>query len=1488
MTKKTRRNCAKVAMAAVALTMAASMSASSLAVFARESSNSLVGAGHLYESDYNSFQEVIDADADLNVRLAAEGFVLLKNKNNALPLASSEKNLTVLGAAQTNVAYGGSGSGAQGTPGQTGVASAGPQVDLISGLEASGFKVNPRTMQRYRTGGTVLSGYVDVCHYMDKDNDAADGYVEFAGNKYKPAADGFLAPIESSFNVYDDAAVVIISRTGSEFSDNGAVNVAGHDDAKEHNQMLNYREKELLAYAKAHFDKVVVLLNSPSVMEIGDIESDEDIDAVLWIGQPGWNGSLAVGQILNGEVNPSGRTVDFWMKSIYTDPTSYNFGTYAIANGLLNDQWSDYRSGSMPMMLDKDGENNSTGEVAMDYAESIYLGYRYYETVAADMNAVEAGTGDAWYEANVLYPFGYGLSYTTFKKTIKSISKNSLTNADKDGTIKVVVEVENTGDVAGKEVVQIYSHAPYTPGGIEKAERDLVGFGKTSLLKPREKETVTVEFDVKELAAFDYNKANAGNHVGYELEAGNYEIQLTSNSHDVEATETITVGTQIDWDSSNEVNNIYSQDENGPAGYEEANTSANHWTVSGKDHYMTRARGAGETDEAADNLTVLQLASAVGDVLGKDATKKAAAQTLIKNKFAWMLSDDNRFKDSGLNAMKISRNNNAAVGYGGLLTETTGEGEAAQTKYYDRDLDNPLTKAIETDYKSVLTYKEAEDMEGLTQGAGVADEDTGLYALTLADMRGVAWEDEKWDTFLNQLTYNELFDTIKNAGYRLQSVGTVGGSMVGQPDGPGQLKGSSMNGYAWVCEVIVASTWNQELCEEQGRMVGEDGYWQMHNNGPVVGWYGPAMNCHRNPLSGRNFEYYSQDGVQGGLIAAAVSRGYVSRGGIISIKHSFLNNQETSRSGGATFSNEQALRLNDAKQFELAITKGGANGMMNAFNRIGLATSIHPVTSTALYVNEWGYHGFTVTDYYSAGATGWSWWSGVRGLTTPLNSTWAKSSTWHKATDGEAYTADGVYIKMGTGNNAPEKLSYTEWYWVRETAKHNFFTYCNSSALERGYLVNNTQSNGYRNQTSNVLGSTHNLGLSKSVNYSIFNATQSKGLQAIFGNCGYEVKIASGSSLPAGLRLSSDGILSGTPTAEGTTNVSVILQGRYGMAYNLRRITLTINVSATEIVATKGAAITATTAPAKPVTLISEGEDANYIPNFTGTSGDADSYGKYVSDAVWSLTGNVPEGITVNAETGVISGTPTADGVYNFNLVATYKVIGRTGSKNNYQYPVQDQVHIVTVYRMIVGQQFDITVNVNLPTGNSTLTYTANVGETVSSETLLEWVKTQVGESEVYTITGLTGVPEAGITEAVTIGVEYDMPYLVVAGGHLWLDGVNTGISVDGDDCVLNTVAPEDGLSISGATINDEGHLILTLTDGSTIDAGMAKGEQGEQGVPGDKGDKGDKGDTGAQGEKGSGCKSELGAGSLITIAGALAIVCAAVVVKKLVAKKED
>ena len=441
-----------------------------------------------------------DDHAQVANLIVAEGAVLLKNEKNALPMKGGKISLF-------------------GIDNKNGV--------LQKVLENEGFTVNP----------TLAAFYAASSHSSGAGSLSAGNGSETGGWVIDEVPQSeYTADVKASYKDYNDAAVVVLMRTGAEGNDLPYDMSRYGGSADENYLELNKDEKELLAEVHKAFDKVIVLISSANAMQMDFADKAEyGIDAVLWYARPaGGIGSIA--KILSGAINPSGRLVDTWAADFTKNPSFVNFGT-----GCLPDTTDKYDGGMY---------------YSVDYEEGIYVGYRYYETRGET-------DGEDWYNANVVYPFGYGLSYTTFDWTVGDASASEI---ELGTTITVPVTVKNTGSVAGKEVVQLYASAPYTLGGIEKAHKVLVGFAKTKLLQPGESETVTVSFDPYSAASYDYRDANSNGFSGYELEAGEYTLYVSRNAHESEKAIALNLAADVqigtDPTTDSEVVNRYTDSEN--------------------------------------------------------------------------------------------------------------------------------------------------------------------------------------------------------------------------------------------------------------------------------------------------------------------------------------------------------------------------------------------------------------------------------------------------------------------------------------------------------------------------------------------------------------------------------------------------------------------------------------------------------------------------------------------------------------------------------------------------------------------------------------------------------------------------------------------------------------------------------------------------------------------------------------------------------------
>ena len=451
--------------------------------------------------------QAAQATADITEEVESEAVILLKNEGSALPLGTDSKVNVFGSTAGNNFSFGGTGSGA---------GDESKNVGFYQGLENAGIQANP-----------TLKAFYDA--NAKSSQQQALGLVGTDWNLYELPQSDYDQSLIDDAKSYSDTAVVVFTRKGGEGYDL-PIDMADYEGSEAGRSYLQLtpNEEALLDMAEKNFGRVVVVLNSPNPMELGRMD-DEAVDAVLWVGTPGATGCNAIGKVLAGEVNPSGKTVDTFAYDLKSAPSYYNAGDFSYSNTI--------EAGNAAIFAGTgDAATGNLPNYYVNYAEGIYVGYRYYETAAAD--------GFIDYDSTVQYPFGYGLSYTTFDQKLDDVT-------DDGKTITATVTVTNTGSVAGKQVVEIYAAAPSTKGGIEKSSVVLAGFDKTKLLEPGESQTLEVSFAREDLASYDYTgvKAEGG---AYVLEAGDYGIQLQTDSHNVVDKKTIHVDSDVIYDDAHD------------------------------------------------------------------------------------------------------------------------------------------------------------------------------------------------------------------------------------------------------------------------------------------------------------------------------------------------------------------------------------------------------------------------------------------------------------------------------------------------------------------------------------------------------------------------------------------------------------------------------------------------------------------------------------------------------------------------------------------------------------------------------------------------------------------------------------------------------------------------------------------------------------------------------------------------------------------------
>ena len=785
------------------------------------------------ETSYLTEETTAEA-TQLVTKMAEEGIVLLENNSSILPLAKGAK-LNVFGWASTNPCYGGTGSGA--------LNDAYPTVTLLQGLSDAGIELNTE-LEKFYTDYKADRPVVGMW--------AQDWTLP------EPNVSLYTDQLMNNAKAFSDTAMIVITRVGGEGADlpsdmpavvdgswaqqGGSANStyfggtyddtlnAGNDwDAGDTYLNLSNREEEMIDLVCSNFDKVVVVFNGANTMELGWVENYSQIQGVIWCPGTGQAGFTGLGKIISGEVNPSGKAADTFVYSFEDTPWWNNFGSFVYDN------------------MDEHISNDTT-PTFVNYVEGIYVGYKFYETAAAE--------GLIDYGKTVQYPFGYGLSYTSFTQEMGPISESN-------GTITFDVTVTNTGAVAGKDVVEVYFNPPYVNGGIEKASANLVEFAKTGMLEPGASETVTISFPVEDMASYDSKGAGC-----YVLDNGEYIISINRDSHTVIDSQPYTVGTKVVYNESN---------------------------------------------------------------------KRQSDAVAAVNQFD--------FADGGVTYLSRA---NGFANYAAAIAAPTNFSMSAESKASFYNINNYLTA-------EATAMDEDPNAAPITTGA--------KNGLQLKDLRGLAYDDPKWDQLLDQMTLDDMNALISLGGYQTNSVDSIGKVRTNDNDGPASINNNftGVGSVGFPAGVMIAATWSKDMALAFGESIGK-----MADEMNTSGWYAPAMNIHRTAFAGRNFEYYSEDGMLSGAIASNAVAGAKEHGVYSYMKHFALNDQEGNRLDKlCTWSNEQAIREIYLKPFEMCVKDSGCEAVMSSFNYIGnrWAGGCSELLKTVLR-DEWGFLGFVESDYF--------------------------------------------------------------------------------------------------------------------------------------------------------------------------------------------------------------------------------------------------------------------------------------------------------------------------------------------------------------------------------------------------------------------------------------------------------------------------------------------------------------------------------------------
>lgn len=963
-----------------------------------------------YFGEYTTRESYIKYGEKLNGRMADEGFVLLKN-DGTLPMAKGSK-LSVVGKASTKLSRGGAGSGSGSiSRGVTG-------IDLQQSLVDAGFTINDALTDFYNNNDLSGPG-------------RTNGNTNWRGISQVTIGEtpmsSYSSELIASLDNYNDAIIQVITREGSEGCDVKMVDARDNNTdyplTSKHALELSDNEQALFNEAKKHTDHIIIIINSSNIFECDKFMKDPKVSGILWIGNPGDVGPGAVGRILCGDVNPSGRTVDTWARDFTKDPTYQNFSDnqqhnpaknptalqgYAPIDTMLNPDGTpmksygtykaytdyndipygaDYNLTHIPQQFSIDnkimpgGVNGVKPAAYISYEEGIYMDYRYYETVYADKLTTSKTEADAWYdgEEGVVFPFGYGLSYTTFNQEIVRTNKaNGSILTENDKIIELSVKVTNTGNVAGKDVVQVYWKAPYTKGGIEKADHVLCAFGKTEIIKPGESEIVNLKFTIQDVANYDVFDKNNNQFKGYELDSGKYSVMIGKNAHEMYGEVSYEIGEkgiQYKYDrfTGEEVKNRF-------------------------------------TDRGFHNVMPGE----------KDIEFTQMSRADFKKSFPTHPTDaDRRVKEGSL--------------YEQFLT----------TPFHisDLDTDRNFTTIPEEAYKT----KEDADKGNWKQQNTVLKQHERTQ---LSEMTGVPLDDPKWQEFINEFSWSELMLVLERNAMRSPAIKEIGKPSFSEGDGP-----QKFNIMWWVSSPIVAATWNQELAHEQGEAIGMEAHIQNKS-----GWWGPGLNTHRSPFGGRNFEYYSADPFLMGKIGAEVIEAASDAGIYVYLKHFAVNDQEKNRESGISFLTEQTLREIYLKSFQIVFEEAKPMGVMSSYNRIGLMETAgsYPLLTEVLR-GEWGFKGSILSDmthsnnaYIDFGCYENVTERIIAGCNAQLDQNGGFGGRTQTTWDPTANGGKGAPVYEENGQKV---ISYTFWYAARKCMIEHLYISANCVAMNRGIMT---------------------------------------------------------------------------------------------------------------------------------------------------------------------------------------------------------------------------------------------------------------------------------------------------------------------------------------------------------------------------------------------------------------------------------------------------
>ena len=848
---------------------------------------------YTYKSDYSSTTELLDSIEDLGERMSEEGTVLLKNENNALPLSKDEtQKLSLLGFSSYYPVQGGdmgsSLSVNKGTDADT--------VDFVEALNAKGFSINEDLQKLYKSleadFKTEVNMWGNIMEYYHITAPATDGV--FASKE--PSQEKMDSVDDKWKDSMDDYNVMLVT-IGRSSTENGTYlpGVDGVDASQDLNQTdplgLSDDERDLINAAveakENNGGKVIVMLNNANAMEIDEIKNNDGVDAIMEIGFPGGYGFYGVADILSGEANPSGHLTDTYAVTNANSPAAQNFGNYEWTNA--------------------DPSVNINAEEVE--AEDIYTGYKYYETRYADTvlgqgNAdatVGSSTGKAWnYDDEVSYPFGYGLSYTTFEQTLKSVDVD-LANR----TVTAEVDVKNTGNVAGKDVVQLYTSVPYTDydveNKVEKSAVQLLDYEKTDMIEPGESQTVTITADAQDMASWDSSCENeAGTTGNWILDNGTYYFTVGNGAHEA-------------------VNNVLAAQDQDVEG--------------NKDNVQTWELGDFDSSSFAVTLNGTPVENQLQDA---DLNNWMEDTVTYLSRNDWEGTWPETYKDLTATDEMIST---MADDY----SDIEANGDPSSVTF---GADNGMTLANMKGVEDITDERWSTLMDQLTLEECLIR--TGLGGTSTKVIESITSPEAIQNDGPNG------FNSYPLGQYANSDASTGDPCVIAEDDPNRDYKMGVMAN-----ETVIGQTFSKQLAAEWGKAVGNYSLWA---NTAI--WWGVGTNLHRTPYNARNHEYFSEDAVLTAGQGAAIIKAGHDYGVLIAPKHLAFNDTEINRTGIAEFMTEQAARENELRGTQSCIEDANALAVMTTYNRVGCVTSnAHTGLLLNILHKEWGFKGLMSEDF---------------------------------------------------------------------------------------------------------------------------------------------------------------------------------------------------------------------------------------------------------------------------------------------------------------------------------------------------------------------------------------------------------------------------------------------------------------------------------------------------------------------------------------------